>query len=236
MEVSISLSNARPALVVPPPAPRGWRDADATYDGAWPPDPHWSNRGKVDRLDLPRGRDLLERDPERPEEGEVGIVFSTDSDGKVGNCQVVLSSGNADFDRASCEAVRNGSHAPELWHYPVLMKWRGRRLDAQLPSFTNGPNIESGLVMDANLVAGIDVPPATRISVELDIGADGSLQACRLITPSYHDALDRAACQLFSGDVRFTIPRDPFGTPVSATMVGQVDWTAMTIRLRVPVG
>ncbi|TIX49222.1 hypothetical protein [Alteraurantiacibacter aquimixticola] len=228
LDIAVELSSQM-RLVVPPPAPAGWGNADAAYEGTWPPVVRSSDISRLNELDLPRGRDLLESNPDRLEEAQVGLVFSTHADGAVGNCQVMQSSGSEEYDRASCEALRSRPQVPGLSHLPVILEWRGRRLRAQLPAATKTPDLAGGVTIGPTLIAGVKLPPNAIVAAELDISSQGELLNCRLSRPSYVDALDRATCALFGEDARFTIPRDAFGNPVDATLEVRVDWRELTI-------
>lgn len=58
----------------------------------------------------------------------------------------------------------------------------------------------------------------------LDVGRDGKVNDCRIVSSSGHDVLDEAACRIIERRARFNPAKDDTGSAIAGTYTGAVTW------------
>ena len=210
-----------------PPAP--WPPASFVLgENDWLPKYFFAGRYANARFADPDGRSFVSRDRSRPRRANVDMLVSSDAEGSITECSVAVPSGVAEFDDVSCAAFSSVVQPPRMRNVPVRLAWDRRSAKTIRPSQPRGPELRGDMQVRADLVSGIDIPRYAQIAVELRVDAEGDLASCRVISPSYVDALDLASCRTFE-DARFTVPRGPFGDADRGGIALRVDWNTLEI-------
>lgn len=220
--INVVFQWVRPMLAPAPSPPASW----VPERNGWPPRYFYAARFAGMPVRLPNGRDFVASNRERPRRANVGVLFSTDIDGKVTECRVAAPSGVSDYDEASCPALSSRGQVPRLKNMPLQLEWDRQRLRYRLPQDTRGPRL-----LEEMAVAGDSSPDGQRfVAVELAVSPEGRLLGCQVVRPSFDDALDAASCAQFPPDLRFTRPTGLFGEPTEGRLTMEIDWRTGQLR------
>jgi protein TonB len=69
------------------------------------------------------------------------------------------------------------------------------------------------------------------VGFRLQVGPDGRVKGCAIISSSGFESLDSTTCRLLTLRARFSPARDRFGKPTSDSAVGQINWRTGWKRL-----
>lgn len=212
--------------------------------GGWGDSPFWVDLPDPFVIAAPDWSAALADRHDVPNAARVGVKLKLTASmgiGSIESCKVVLTSGDAGLDAATCKALMttsyseyrgyagNGTH-DEGDAYPVLVQWHGRTADMTAPALPAVPHMPKDV-----LLTGTDkpsgAPPALQaIPMQIFLDADGRPAGCRVMHSGGDDRWDAAGCRIALQRAKFTAPKDGFGRPAKGLYEAVADWAAMTIR------
>jgi TonB family protein len=175
-------------------------------------------------------------------EGDVGLSLAIDDSGRLTGCSVTESSGEASIDAHACpHLTRNAVFHPAL---DDQGRRRGGTIAASLrytirlyvnmpapggDAPTAGP-ARPPRPLEATGFASFGVAPGTRrpadvwgLGATLAVDEAGAVTACTMHSPSYVDAIDKAACDRLRAH-RFEPARDSEGRAVTGRFAVSAGW------------
>ena len=140
------------------------------------------------------------------ETGDVRYELDIGKMGEVIGCTILVSSGSAILDQASCEALRGARFEPPKTRDPASAKYQGSvvwRMEDQ----DGADKVVTVLLRTLPLDLLV---PGTLIRHAID--AEGRVRDCRIVSSSGNAKLDKSACQMVTKKARFnptTAPLPP---------------------------
>jgi TonB family protein len=165
----------------------------------------------------------------RQEQGTVGFTLDVDEAGRVSACRITQSSGTAALDEATCRIMR------ERAGFSPAVNRRGRPVPDHVSSRIHWvlpePDTSRALANLASYVADDDYPAeALRrgeqgiVGFQLEIGPDGLVSGCEVLSSSGSSALDEATCSIMQARARFSPARDGAGRAVADRVQARLRW------------
>ena len=176
------------------------------------------------------------------EEGAVAFQLTVSPEGRVSDCVILVSSGSATLDQATCRILRaraRYSPASDAGGRAIEGSDGGSivwRLPPEPPPLPSGatPNLPRALVQARPLWTGSlfhnrdfprdpehDVAQGT-IRYQFIINAEGGVSHCSIVQSSGSPPLDETVCRLLQERARYAPGRDSFGHPQPDSGVGEV--------------
>ncbi len=214
-----SYEGRSPVVVLMPPAP-----APPPPGAQWPPnaDSMTVTVDKLDRLDGGPDSPLAFAAP------WAGVIYSPEAAGE--RCKIVLSSGDAGFDKRACAAAAKGRYAVSAdaesyrrriqLHF-VLADGKPRAL-APVQKWTS--RAAASEPVRAAVAAALPPLPGDasgRLTLDVRVDAAGAPTGCRIETSSGSDAADVAACAAARKAGPYVPAKDIFGRPLASALY---DW------------
>lgn len=210
-------------------------NAPTTNDGSLPtsqsrPDPiprgnpgNWANTNDYPSIAL-----------QKEMEGTTGFRVTVGPDGRVTDCTIVLSSGSAELDTATCnnvsrrarfEPARDAAGKPTNGSYSNRVRWE---IPSTITSFPRGPILVSTAWTRPSPE---EYPPQAlaekrqgKAKVELAISSGGAVTDCKILESSTHMDLDSESCKLASNSAVFSPAADIAGLPTKGRVQTEVKW------------
>jgi TonB family protein len=165
----------------------------------------------------------------RGEQGVVAFTLDVDLSGRVSACRITGSSGSATLDEATCRIVR------ERAQFTPAQNRRGRAVPDRVSSRVRWvlPERETNhpLANLASYVSDSDYPAeAIRrgeqgiVGFRLEIGRNGLVTGCQVLSSSGSAALDEATCRIMQARARFSPARDSGGRAVPDSVQARIRW------------
>jgi TonB family protein len=146
-------------------------------------------------------------------QGSVGFEVDVDANGNARECGITRSSGHEMLDKATCDIVRARAHfepARDKHGKAVAGRYSTSTVwlldDWGIPGATpiNRPSwFSSNDYPFEAMKAGVE----GSVSFEVDVDASGKPTACRVMSSSGHQILDKATCDIVLSRARFALPR-----------------------------
>jgi TonB family protein len=166
----------------------------------------------------------------RHEQGVVGFTLDVNAAGRVGACRITESSGSAALDDATCRIAR------ERAQFTPALDRRGRPVPDRIasrirwvlpepdPSDRARANLASYISDSDYPVEAIRAGEQGVVGFELEVGPDGRVADCRIVTSSNSASLDAATCRIMTSRARFRPARDSSGDPTVDRVSARVRW------------
>jgi TonB family protein len=175
-------------------------------------------------------------------EGDVGLSLVIDDSGRLTGCSVTESSGEASIDAHACphltrnalfhpalddQGRRHGGTVAARLNYSIRLYVNTPAAGGDAP--TAGP-ARPPRPLEATGFASFAVAPGTRrpadvwgLGATLAVDAAGAVTSCTMHSPSYVDAIDKAACDRLR-TLRFEPARDAEGRAVTGRFAVSAGW------------
>ncbi|HEX8527557.1 TonB family protein [Allosphingosinicella sp.] len=175
-------------------------------------------------------------------EGEVGLSLTIAANGRLTGCTVTRPSGEPSIDAHAClhlmrnavfhsaldeSGARRGGTVGAVMEYTLPIR-------VHMPMFRPGPPdgparqprpLEPVGPATVGIAPGTPPPPDVGgIGVTVAVGADGSVTACTLHSPTFIDSIDKRACDTVRRDMRFDPAKDSEGRAVPYRYAFWVNW------------
>ncbi|WP_114951392.1 energy transducer TonB [Sphingosinicella terrae] len=167
----------------------------------------------------------------RGAEGTVRLVASISPEGRVVDCRITGSSGDAGLDDGTCQLFRDrvrytpardaGGHAvPDS--VPATIAWR--LPEAPAVAAHARANLASYVRYNDYPRTALARNEQGRVSFELDVSSRGEVSYCVVTRSSGSSALDARTCEIMRERARFEPARDAEGNPAPDTVRADLTW------------
>jgi TonB family protein len=184
--------------------------------------------------------------------GETGVVEATLTvglNGRVTHCTVVVSSGSAALDSATCRLLRararftparDSDGAPRYGAAAVRIVWGDPQVGASAAPQVHFPPVQpprpraplASLIGRQDYSLGmLGDPPRGPVELRLAVDAIGRVEGCTITRSSGSSAIDSATCRLLRQRARFTPAVDPSGNLTAGEVWTRIDWPPPPERL-----
>lgn len=165
----------------------------------------------------------------RHEQGIVGFTLDVDEAGRISACRITGSSGSAALDEATCRIFR------ERAQFTPALDRRGRpvpdRVSSQVRWVLPDTDGNRALANLASYISDADYPDEAIqrgeqgiVGFELEIGPDGLVSGCQVLSSSGSSALDEATCSIMQARARFRPAQDSSRRAVPDRMQARIRW------------